>query len=598
MIDSRTFYNFADAPLYIGYHGENLVTELDVDMSGVLMDGWGAALWMRRPTQSAAYEKQSNLVGKVLHAVFDSGDTYILGRGEAVIELYGPDGELKKTATTSTVINYSLTTGGEPPDDPEIYRTAAAQDVIDAGKLSKAAQAAKTAEMTQPVGIDANGQLFVPPGGGGGGMLPQVIITAPATTIVTAVMGSDTVSVTVGAGDTATLEIPKYGEWTLTAVYDGEDVAKVLNVDTVKQYELTFKFGNIYGVEWSRVSSPVWSRTDDAELFEDPVPYMAGMSEGEYGSPFDNIMPWKGMTRVTDETVGELVAIPKFYYKWTNDATKMKLQISQKQQVGFHVSPAHMDRGDGKGERDVVYVGRYHCATSDYKSRGGEKPKADITRATARSAISNLGADIWQLDHAMWWTIDMLYLVEFANPNCQGTIGYGRGNGSSTENMGYTDTMPYHTGSTLASKTAYGVSTQYRNIEGLWDNVVNWCDGIYFNGVNVYHIINPANFSDTTGGTLTGSRATVDGRVITGFTFPALEGFEWAGYPSDADIGSATTTGSDYFCDNEYYAANSVVLRVGGYYAQSQNSGLFCRDGYNKESVASALIGARLQKLP
>ena len=432
----------------------------------------------------------------------------------------------------------------------------------------------------------------------GGGMLPQVIIAAPATTVVTAVMGSDTVSVTVGAGNTATLEIPKYGEWTLTAVYDEEDVVKVLTVDTVKQYELTFKFGEIYGVEWSRVSSPVWSRTDDAELFEDPVPYMAGMSEEEYGSPFDNIMPWKGMTRVTDETVGELVAIPKFYYKWTNDATKMKLQISTIQQEGFHVSPAHMDRGDGAGERSVVYVGRYHCATSNYKSSSGEKPKENITRATARSAIHALGENIWQLDHAMWWTINMLYLVEFANPNCQGTIGYGHGNGSSTENMGYTDNMPYHTGSTLASKTAYGVSTQYRNIEGLWDNVVDWCDGIYFNGANVYHILNPENFSDTTGGTLTGSRATVSSRVITGFTFPVLEGFEWAGYPSGADIGSATTTGSEYFCDNEYYAADGVVLSVGGNYGQGQSYGLFYRNSGGAASSTNTGIGARLQKLP
>lgn len=168
MSNPITIDDFDRLPIYIGYRGENLVTGIDVDLSGVLPDGWGAALWMRRPTQSAAYQKQSNLVGKVLHAVFDSGDTYILGRGEAVLELYGPDGELKKTATTSTVINYSLTTGGEPPDDPEIYRTAAQQDVIDAGKLSKAAQETKTEEMTQPVGVDENGKLWALPGGGSG----------------------------------------------------------------------------------------------------------------------------------------------------------------------------------------------------------------------------------------------------------------------------------------------------------------------------------------------------------------------------------------------------------------------------------------------
>lgn len=245
-----------------------------------------------------------------------------------------------------------------------------------------------------------------------------------------------------------------------------------------------------------------------------------------------------------------------------------------------------------------MYIGRYHCATSNYKSSSGEKPKANITRATARTAIHNLGENIWQLDHALWWTIDMLYLVEYANPNCQGVIGYGRGNGSSTENMGYTDTMPYHTGSMKASKTEYGVSTQYRNIEGLWDNVADWCDGIYFIGAKVYHIINPSRFSDNANGTLTGQRFTVTGRVITGFTFPNIEGFEWAGYPGSADAGASTTTGSDYFCDNEYYSDSGVALSVGGRYIQDQTGGLFYCSGGNAAIDTNVSVGARLQKLP
>lgn len=36
MIDYRTFENFARVPLYIGFHGENLITGVDVDLSGVL----------------------------------------------------------------------------------------------------------------------------------------------------------------------------------------------------------------------------------------------------------------------------------------------------------------------------------------------------------------------------------------------------------------------------------------------------------------------------------------------------------------------------------------------------------------------------------
>lgn len=50
--------------------------------------------------------------------------------------------------------------------DSTDYRTATAQDAIDGGKVDKNVQAEKTAEMTQPVGIDAQGKLFVATGGG------------------------------------------------------------------------------------------------------------------------------------------------------------------------------------------------------------------------------------------------------------------------------------------------------------------------------------------------------------------------------------------------------------------------------------------------
>lgn len=353
-----------------------------------------------------------------------------------------------------------------------------------------------------------------------------------------------------------------------------------------------------YGVEWGRVASPVWTRVGAAEGFSDPVPYILGMSAGDYSSPFDNIYPWSGMVRVTDPEAGELVKIPKFYYRWVNDASKMRLEIRGSAADGYHTSPAHIDRGDGHGERDYVYIGRYHCSSTDYKSTSGVTPKVSITRASARSAISALGATVWQMDHAMWWTIGMLYLVEFANANCQGMIGYGRGNGSGVQAMGYTDSMPYHTGTTLSSKTTYGASTQYRNIEGLWDNCCDWCDGIYFNNASIYHILNPANFSDSAGGASTGTRTTTNGLAITGFTFPAVTGYEWAGYPGNGDVGDSTSTGSDYFCDNEYNGSTGVVLFVGGSYQQALYYGLFSRDGGYTSGSAYARIGARLMKLP
>lgn len=352
-------------------------------------------------------------------------------------------------------------------------------------------------------------------------------------------------------------------------------------------FDLPAAPGHIYGAEWDGTSATTWTRTDEAAGFSDPNP---AVNNGTGSSPFDDLMPWSGMEIVEDATAGTLVSIPKYWYKWTRTGNAMKLQISDQPQDGFFTSPAHADRGDGQGERDYVYVGRYHCA-SNYKSQAGGQPVTNITCATARSSIHNLGSNIWQYDFAMYWTIMMLYLVEYANWNSQATIGYGCSPSSQKFNMGATDAMIYHTGTTAASRTTYG-SVQYRHIEGLWDNVYDWCDGIYFSGANVYCIANPASFSDTSGGTNVGTRATSSG-WISGWTNPTADGFEYALYPN-AVSGSKTT----YVCDRCYYSASGVVLYVGGYYDQSQNHGAFYLSGDYAASVADAYIGCRLMKLP
>ena len=430
------------------------------------------------------------------------------------------------------------------------------------------------------------------------------ISTAEATLIgktVTATYDtSKTKTATISALGTATITIYSYtGAVTISAT-DGEDTAEV-NLTLVAgtdEYTATLAFSHIYGVSWDGSSSPVMTRTDAAASFVDPVPQM---SDGNGGwtagsSPFDTISPWKDMEIVDDANAGKLVKIPKYYYKWTKTGAAMTLQISTKQETGFLVSPAHADRGDGTGERDFVYVGRYHCA-SDYKSKTGVTPKNNDTRANMRSGIHNLGSDIWQYDFAMWWTINMLYLVEFANWNSQATIGYGRGNGSAVGNMGYTDSMTYHTGTTQTSRTTYGLGTQYRYIEGLWDNVYDWCDGIYFAGtsnLDVYAIKNPASFSDSSGGTKIGTRPNTSNN-IKAWSIPSVSGFEYALYPSEVVSDSNYET---YICDHCGYYSSGVVLCVGGGYDQYQNSGAFYLYGYNSASVKYAHIGCRLQKLP
>ena len=358
-------------------------------------------------------------------------------------------------------------------------------------------------------------------------------------------------------------------------------------------FYVTVKNVTIYGVEWDGSSTTLLSRTDAAANFTNPVPYVAGAQS--YSSPFDNLMPWSGIERVTNASAGELVKIPKFWYKTTFSGSSFKLQIADAETDGFSVAPAFMDRGDGKGERDYAYVGRYHSSSSNYKSATGVTPKVNETRETFRSGIHGLGNDIWQWDYAMLITIQMLYLVEYANWNVQATIGAGcsqtSASSSAVFNCGGTDSMPYHTGTVSANHTDYG-DCQYRYIENLWGNCYDWCDGIYFSSANIYAIKNPANFSDTANGTLVGTRPTSSG-YISALAKSSVSGFDWFYYPS-------AVAGADgqYIPDYCYYNASGVVLRVGGSYGQYPDRGLFYLNGNNAATYKSANVGSRLQYLP
>ena len=188
----------------------------------------------------------------------------------------------------------------------------------------------------------------------------------------------------------------------------------------------------------------------------------------------------------------------------------------------------------------------------------------------------------------MRFTLWLLYIVEFADWNSQAKIGYGCGNNSSPQSMGYTDSMPYHTGTTQSSRTTYGCGTQYRNIEGLWDNVLDWCDGCYNNGNGLNIILNPSEFSDSSNGTAVGVPS--NGwpsafRVKTNGGFPVF-------IPTSASGNDAT-----YSCDYWSFSSSYPCLCVGGFYSHNSSYGLFCVY-YNSASYCYGSIGCRLQELP
>lgn len=390
-----------------------------------------------------------------------------------------------------------------------------------------------------------------------------------------------------GTGDWQVFWLPNVGTWSVTSTVSGDSMSFDIRVTDITIKSIDFTVVGIYGVTWSGGSETTFTRTDKSASFSNPDPYVADGNHPGY-SPFDNIWPWRGM-KIVERDGNSLVAIPKFWYKLTRNGSAMSFQIANYPADDFKVSPAHQDRDDGIGERDYVYVGRYHCV-SDYKSKSGGVPKSNISKATARTGIHNLGSYYWSNDFALFWTIRMLYLVEFADWDSQITIGVGGGTSTAT---GYTDGMPYHTGTMAANRTTYGANTQYRYIEGLWDNVRDWCEGIYFNSYTLYITTKPSSFSDS-GGTNIGTRTTNYG-LITSFGTPNVSTFDWALFPS-----STSTYASNYNSYVASYLSNSSnydILTCGGPDG-NYRGGMFRMSATGTSATEFPNIGARLMYLP
>lgn len=399
---------------------------------------------------------------------------------------------------------------------------------------------------------------------------------------------SDTKIATIGTINQTTGEVTvnSVGDTTGTATIKVK-VAESANylAPADKDVPVKAQFVTIYGVEWDWTSSgpTKGTRTDAAAGFSDPNP---AVNNGNGSSPFDNLMPWAGMVKET-RTGGVMVKEPKYWYKWTKTGKKLKLQIADGPVEGFHVDPVNMDRGDGLGELNFSYIARYHCASGTYKSETNKAQQVSITRSAARTSIHNLGANIWQMDFAQMWYVGMLFLVEFADWNGE-RIGRGCSASGSKENNGKTDAMQYHTGTTAANRDTYGY-TQYRNIEGWWDNVYDWMDGCYYNSNGLNVIKNPNQFSDSANGTLVGKPVA---GYPSDFTIPTQSGLEWALFPSAA-AGSTT----NYVPDSWDFYGGSPCLYRGGYYGRSQGRGPFCVS-YGGTSSTDTVIGCRLQERP
>lgn len=330
----------------------------------------------------------------------------------------------------------------------------------------------------------------------------------------------------------------------------------------------------IYGVEWDySQSSTKLARTDDAVTFSDPAPATTLTDTGT--SPFDNVMPWYGMKR---ETIGtdEMVYIPMFYYKVTDDTanSKIKWQITYAPQEGFALHP-----GSGR------YISRYHVS-ADYASVSGAMPMGGKTRATFRQNSHAKGDKWWLNDVATWSAIQILYLVEFADWNCQSALGRGQTSGALVA-TGATDTAAYHT------IKRDGASNQYRWIENPYSNMRDWLDGSVNVSNRVWVGTDNAAYTDTT-----------SGYTDTGLTIPASSGSHikqlgisavapWMFIPTA--IGGS---GSTYIPDYSIGGSGTTLRVVGGKSSYAAEWGVFMYDSNDSVSFTAADVGARLIYIP
>ena len=268
-----------------------------------------------------------------------------------------------------------------------------------------------------------------------------------------------------------------------------------------------------------------------------------------------------------------MVFIPVFYVAQKRSGTKQYFYVSDKPKTDMTKHP-----GSGK------YIGRYHMNSNGY-SATGYSPYVNMTRANVRNKAKSVGSKFHLYDFATYCAIIFLYIVEFADWNCQSKIGQGytNSNNSSAIQSGGTDSMTYHTG--RASGTDGKTAVQYRWIENLWGNVRQWVDGFNANGTTAYYCTDPSKYADDTStgyteiGTLPASGYIKD-LIVTdnGLLIPKTTG------------GSETT----YIPDYMWSSSGWRVLYVGGNWNNGTNAGLLYFNANNTSSNSNSNISARL----
>lgn len=416
---------------------------------------------------------------------------------------------------------------------------------------------------------------------------------------VSAVNGDSTITGTTNADGIAALSVTAWGNWSISATVGDISSERTINItgDELYAVSLSFYERSVFGVAWDKTNpstqlTRLTPGTDPNGLVtvavtEEPQPAI-GAAAGS--SPFDNFMPWLGMTEynIIDGVVSyqksdpgfsrtaydTMVYIPPFYCAVREAGDMQYFYVSNEETEGLVLHP-----GSGR------YVSRYNLG-SGYQSVSGVLPLGSVTRAGFRAGISSKGANWFQYDFATYCAILWLYIIEFADWNSQGTIGAGITEATALQPNGGTDPMVYHTG--RADGVDSQSAVQYRGIENLWGNVWEFVDGLISNSSTAYICTDPSAFSDTVTGAYTDAGVTLP--VVYAYlrSLTTSNTFPWVLLPA-ATGGSATT----YIPDYSYISSGSHPLFVSGVLSEGQLAGLFYFNANNAIGISHPQLGGR-----
>lgn len=430
-----------------------------------------------------------------------------------------------------------------------------------------------------------------------------VVSTAPATPNIqiTATKGALSTTAQTDSAGVAELTVSAFGTWTVSGTINEQPAEAQVPVGKVQQYEINLAPYKVFGVSWdaSNPSSQLVRLTPETDpagvvtVAVDSEPQPA-IGTGAGSSPFDAFMPWSGMEQynIIDGAVSykrgqsgfsqtdydTMVYIPPFYYRREQSGNTQFFYVGDNLFDGAQLHP-----GSGK------YLARY-IASDGPVSVSGQAPWYSPNRRTsARTSVQGKGAG-WNLQGVpIYSAYLLLYLIEFANTNCQEAIALGNVNGSSILNSGETDSMIYHTG--MADGVNGTAAVQYRWVENPFGNVMPWLDGILTSNGNIYISENEADWNDSSVSNYDLVCSEPSGGYIRNLLYN--ENLSWVILPSSTG-GTSSTYVPDYFTAQ---TTNFTAPVIGGQYNESTQAGLFRmrNDFLPNASLGNYYLATRMQ---